>query len=111
MAKSNEVIFWSVFSAGGVIAAFFMPITIVLVGIAVPLGWIKPESLHVLMTYSLVRVYLFLLISLTLFHWAHRFRFTAGDLGLKGFDGTLAVVCYGGAILGTVLAIIFLNQL
>ena len=49
MAKSNEVIFWSVFSAGGVVAAFFMPITIVLVGIAVPLGWINPESLHVLM--------------------------------------------------------------
>ena len=46
MAKSNEPIFWSLFSAGGVVAAFFIPITIVLTGMAVPADWISAEALR-----------------------------------------------------------------
>lgn len=107
MAKSNEPIWWSLFSAGGVVAALFLPITIVLTGIAVPAGWISAESLLDLLRHPLTRLYLVVVISLSLFHWAHRFRFTVVDLGLKGLDGVLAVVCYGGAVVGTVLAVVF----
>ena len=108
MAKSNEPIWWSLFSAGGVVAAFFYPITIIITAIAVSAGWISAEGLHALARHPLARLYLFLLISFPLFHWAHRFRFVAVDLGLKGLSGILPVVCYGAALLGTGLAVFFL---
>jgi fumarate reductase subunit D len=108
MARSNEPIWWSLFSAGGVVAAFFMPITIVITGIAVGGGWITANELLKLAVHPLARLYLFVLISFPLFHWAHRFRFVAVDLGLKGAGQILAVTCYGMAILGTALAALFL---
>ena len=37
MAKSNEPIWWSLFSAGGVVAALLVPVRIFLTGIAWPL--------------------------------------------------------------------------
>lgn len=108
MAKSNEPIWWSLFSAGGVVAAFFFPVTIVITAIAFSTDWISAEGLHQLARHPLARIYLFLLISLPLFHWAHRFRYVAIDLGLKGLSGILPVVCYGAALLGTGLAAFFL---
>ena len=108
MARSNEPIWWLLFSAGGVVAAFFIPITIVVTAIAVPAGWISSEGLHQLIGHQLARLYLFVLISLPMFHWAHRFRHVVVDLGLKGLGGLFAVVCYGAAILGTVVAAVSL---
>ncbi len=37
--KTIEPLWWGLFSAGGVVAAFLVPIHIILVGFAVPLGW------------------------------------------------------------------------
>ncbi len=111
MAKSNEPIWWSLFSAGGVVAAFFMPMTLLVTGIAVPAGWISAEGLRELVQHPLTRIYLFVLIAFPLFHWAHRFRFAAVDLGLRAYGGVLAVVCYGAAIAGTLLAVVFLVRL
>ncbi len=108
MAKSNEAVWWSLFSAGGVVSAFFFPITMVLTGIAVPAGWVSAEGLHELVGHPLARLYLFVLISLPLFHWAHRFRYVVADLGLKGRGGILAIACYGTAVVGTVMAVFFL---
>lgn len=108
MSRSNEPIWWSLFSAGGVVAAFFLPITIVLTGIAVPAGWIPPEGLRQLVAHPLSRIYLFVLISLPMFHWAHRFRYVVADLGLNWPTGILAIACYGTAILATVMAAFFL---
>ncbi len=108
MAKSNEPIFWSLFSAGGVVAAFLIPITLGVTGIAVPAGWISAEGLRELVGHPLSRLYLLVLISLPMFHWAHRFRYAAVDLGLRGLGGILAVVCYGTAIVVSVMAVTFL---
>ena len=113
MAKSNEPIWWSLFSAGGVVAAFLIPIHIILTGIAWPLGLLPPETLdysrvQALVSHPIARLYCFVLISLPLFHWAHRFRFTLMDLGLHGMNTLLAVLCYGSAIAGTVAAAIVL---
>lgn len=109
MAKSNEPIWWSLFSAGGVVAAFLIPIHIILTGIAWPLGLLPAGTLdysHVqaLVSHPIARLYCFVLISLPLFHWAHRFRFTLMDLGLHGMNTLLAVLCYGSAIAGTFAA-------
>ncbi len=107
MARSNEPIWWSLFSAGGVVAAFFMPITILLTAIALPAGAISAEGLHQLAGHPLTRLYLFVLISLPMFHWAHRFRYVAVDLGFKRISRFLPSVCYGTALVVTLLALYY----
>ena len=109
MAKRPiEPFLWSLFSAGGVVAAFLVPVHLFLFGLAFPLGWINApgyESLLTLVRHPVVRLYLFLLCSLPLFHWAHRFKYTLYDgLQIKHINEVINTFCYGGAILGTVLA-------
>jgi hypothetical protein len=51
------------------------------------------------------RIYLFVLCMLPLFHWAHRFRYTLYDgLQIKHLDELVNTLCYGGAIVGTIIA-------
>ena len=99
---------WLLFSAGGTVAALFFPVHLLLTGLAFPLGWLEdpgPGALHRLLANPLVRLYLFVLISLPLFHWAHRFRYTLYDgLQLTHLTELIAVLCYGAALLGTVTA-------
>ena len=100
--KTSEPLWWGLFSAGGVVAAFLVPIHIILVGFAVPLGWITDSG--TLYGAWWVKLYLFVLIVLPLYHWAHRFYFALNDMGLKPISKLLAVLCYGGAIVGTIVA-------
>ena len=106
--RSNEPFLWALFSAGGVLAAFFLPVLLFLYGLAFPLGWLNPptyqETLE-LVQYPLASLTLFLICSLSLFHWAHRFRFTLDDgLQLKHLNKLIGVCCYGTAIVGTTTA-------
>ena len=109
MAKqSNEAFFWMLFSAGGVVAALLIPVQLFLFGVAIPLGWVQApscEHLQSLLRMPLVRIYLFVLCSLPLFHWAHRFRFTLYDgLQVKHLNELIFTLCYGGAIAGSAIA-------
>lgn len=99
--KNIEPLWWGLFSAGGVVAAFLAPIHIFIFGFAVPLGWI-PDTGE-LFRYGLVKIYLFVLIAFPLYHWAHRFYFTVNDMRLGVPRGPLALLCYGGAVVGTVV--------
>jgi fumarate reductase subunit D len=68
--QSNEAFFWVLFSAGGVVAALLIPVQLFLFGVAVPLGWVQApsyEHLMALVSLPLVRIYLFVLCSLSLF--------------------------------------------
>jgi len=48
---------------------------------------------------------LFVFCSLPLFHWAHRFRYTLYDgLQIKHLNTLIFTFCYGGAVLGTLVA-------
>ena len=107
MAKSNEPIVWSLFSAGGVLTALAAPALILLLGFAMPLGLVTPSFDHLrgLVAHPLTQLVVVALVSLGLFHWAHRFRFTLIDLGLHSLETVIAVACYGGAIVGTGVAI------
>jgi fumarate reductase subunit D len=106
--QSNEACFWMLFSTGGVVAAFFIPIYLFLFYLAFPLGWVRGpsyEHLIAIMSLPLVRVGLFFLCSLSMFHWAHRFRYTLYDgLQVKHLDALIFALCYGGALVVTVLA-------
>ncbi len=92
-------------------AALFVPVNLFLTGLAVPAGWIPEDELLSLIRHPLTRLYLFVLISLPLFHWAHRFRYAAADIGLKGLGVVLPVGCYTAAIVGTVAGLFLLLRL
>ncbi len=109
MAKrSSEPFLWALFSAGGVAAAFLIPILLFLYGLAFPLGWLEPPTYQrtlALVSLPLGRLVLFVLCSLSLFHWAHRFRYTLDDgLQIKHLNALSFFLCYGGAAVGTALA-------
>ena len=76
-----EPLLWLLFSGGGVVAAVFLPILVVLFGLAIPLGWVQPDydQLHAVVGHWLTRLVLLGLLVLMLFHWAHRFRYTLYD--------------------------------
>src|SRR5262249_35675855 len=106
--RSNEPLLWMLFSAGGVIAALLIPIHLLLFGLVFPLGWLESpgyDALSALVRYPVTRLYLFVLCTLGLFHWAHRFRYTLYDgLQIKHLNEIINTFCYGGAIIGTVVA-------
>jgi fumarate reductase subunit D len=106
--RSNEPFLWMLFSGGGVVAAMLIPVHLFLFGVAFPLGWLNGPSyqgLLALLRHPFTRLYLFVLCSLPLFHWAHRFRYTLYDgLQIKHLNEIINTFCYGGAILGTAVA-------
>ena len=106
--RSAEPLLWLLFSAGGVVAALLVPILVLLLGLAFPLGWLSAPShgqLFALLRHPLARVTLFLLCTLSLFHGAHRFRYTLYDgLQIKHLNELINLLCYGGAIAGTIWA-------
>ncbi len=101
--RTSEPFWWVLFSVGGVVAAFLVPVHLFVHSLAVPLGWISisPARIQALVAHPLVKVYLFVLIALPLYHGAHRFRFILEDVGLHGLRTPIAVLSYGGALLGT----------
>ena len=108
MARPLTPFLWTLFSAGGTIAALLFPIHLFLTGFAFPLRWLDAPTydvLHGLLKPPVARLYVFILISLPLFHWAHRFRYTLYDgLQLKHLTVLIAVLCYGAALAGSVMA-------
>jgi fumarate reductase subunit D len=111
--KTTDPIWWGLFSAGGTLAAFLLPVHVLVTGLGISFGWISPEIIEyprmiTLLGMPVLKIYLFFLISLPLFHWAHRFRFVLMDLGLRNLKTPVAVLCYGVAMVGTLLAALLL---
>ena len=104
MARSNEPAFWSLFSAGGMVAAFLIPAAILITAYMVPQGQIEADNLREVMSHPIARLLLLAMISLPLFHWAHRFRFALVDLGIKKAKLLIAILFYGTAAGSTICA-------
>lgn len=109
MRRTLEPYLWLLFSGGGVVAALVLPVLVLLFGVLMPLGildWPAPEHLAALLDSVLVRLALVVVVVLCLFHAAHRIRFTSEELlNLARFDLPIALLCYGGAIAGTIVAV------
>ena len=108
--KTTDPFWWALFSAGGTLAAFLLPAHILITGVGVAFGWIDAEVIGYQRVLSwlqnpLLKIYLLLLVSLSFFHWAHRFRYVLIDMGLRRVRGAVAVFCYGTAILVTILTV------
>lgn len=109
MKFHTEPFWWSLFGAGGAISALFLPVLLVIFGIAIPLEWVVVPSydyLYALIEPTIVRLALVAIISLSIFHWAHRFRFTLYEgLQLHRYNLLIAILCYGSAIGITIFTI------
>ena len=110
MKRSNAPIFWGLFGAGGMLSALLGPMLVFITGIAVPLGLLLPRDL---MNYPrtltfaqhwLGKSFVFIVITLFIWHAAHRIFHSLHDVGIH--NGTLAkLVCYGSALIVTLLAL------
>ena len=118
MAKSNEPFFWSLFSAGGVVSALFIPAIIISTGFLLPTsdpaeGAKRYEKVHSVVAYTLAgipitKIVLLGVIFLAMFHAAHRIQHTSKDLGLRPIGGLIAAVSYLSALAGSIIAAVLL---
>lgn len=113
MAKSSEAFFWSLFSAGGVAAALFIPAIILSTGFLLPTNdpedaLARAQKVHGVVAHPITKIVLAGVIGLAFFHCAHRIQHTAKDLGLRPVGGPLAAACYLLALAGTIAAAVVL---
>jgi len=109
MKRSNKPIFWSLFGAGGMLAALIGPILVLTTGIAVPLGWLPADTLSYERALAFGRsvpgkLALFLVVALFLFHGMHRLYHTLHDFGVHVGPGIKAA-CHGLAIAGSLMTL------
>jgi succinate dehydrogenase subunit D len=113
--RSNAPVFWVLFGAGGMLAALFGPVLVLITGIATPLGVVPPGLLSYARMLALARHWsgkalLFLVIALFAWHAMHRIFHSLHDLGMR--TGTVAkLACYGGALVITVVSALSLLAL
>jgi fumarate reductase subunit D len=108
MKRPIEPMFWSLFGGGGAISALFLPVLLLFTGLAIPLGWVSPsyENLQALVAPWYSRLLILVIVSLSMFHWAHRFRFTLHEgLQLHPYDRPIAILCYGMALVVSAYAV------
>lgn len=114
--RSAEPLWWLLFAAGGTVSAFVLPVMMLLTALAAPLGW-APEAFAYervanLVRHPLSRLFLFVVIALPLFHWAHRFRYGVIEgLQLRQAGRLMEVACYGTAMALTAIAAVILVRL
>ena len=111
--RSNEPIFWSLFGAGGVIVAFFVPMLILVTGILHPLGLLPEGALSYERVIAFTStwwgsLFLFLVISLSLWHGVHRIVLSLHDFGIKKAAWQRWLL-YGGAAVGTIVCVVLLS--
>jgi fumarate reductase subunit D len=113
MAKSNKPIVWSLFAAGGTLAAFLAPV-LVLLFLLVALGrapmLFDYTQLHAFAAGWFGKAFFLAVIVLFLWHAAHRLRITLHDFGLRQ-DTLVAIVVYLGAAIGSALCVLYLTRI
>jgi len=107
MARSHKPIVWGLFAAGGTVAAFFLPVLMLLSGLGITFGllpgdFLAYENVYALLQHPLVRLITFGVLLLTVWHAAHRLRITMHDFGIRA-DTFVAVVFYSIAAASTVV--------
>ncbi|VAW34732.1 hypothetical protein MNBD_GAMMA01-566 [hydrothermal vent metagenome] len=104
---SNKPVIWSLFAAGGTIAALVLPVLVLLFTLAVPLSLLPQEifsyaRMQTALASSLVRLFLFTVVFLSLWHAAHRMRITLHDFGLRA-DSLVKYLLYGLAAIASII--------
>lgn len=110
--RSDEPIWWALFSSGGVCFAVFLPGLILTLGILWPLGLLNSSLLQYAQLLSLLQsgygltgfAFTGAVICLPLFHAAHRIHHGLHDLKC-GYHNTTKLLCYGTAAALSMLAL------
>ena len=106
---SHKPIVWGLFAGGGTVAAFLAPVMIAvtaLLALAVP-SVLSYENVLAWVQNWFVKLILFGVIGLQLWHAAHRLRITAHDFGIRA-DGPVSWVVYAIAGVLTLACAYFL---
>ncbi len=110
MARSNTPLVWGLFAAGGTLSAFLLPVLVFVLLLAAygqaPAG-LDYESMRTFAGSWFGKLILFAVVTLCLWHAAHRLRDALHGLGLRA-DKAVAIVGYGIAMLGTITTGYFL---
>ena len=110
--RSHKPIVWGLFAGGGTIAAFLAPVLVVVVGF-MPLVFGDVLSYDRVSAFAgnwLIKLMLFGVIGMLLWHAAHRLRITMHDFGVRA-DLMVAILVYSFAGIMTVLTAVFLVQI
>ena len=110
MTIANKSVVWGLFAAGGTIAAFIFP-TLIALFLLIALGKVPDglqfENIHQFATNGLGKIILFVVISLSLWHAAHRLRVVFHDFGVRK-DKVVANAVYLVALIGTIMTAFYL---
>ncbi|TMI12170.1 hypothetical protein E6H35_09685 [Candidatus Bathyarchaeota archaeon] len=110
-----HAILWGIFSVGGFIAAFLLPVLIYIVGIAYPLGlWPisgQDPTTSILNHHHLGTLFLFVTVAGSLYHGIYRFQSTLTELGLARAKRALEALGYLIVIVGILAAAYYLLML
>ncbi|CAM4015556.1 Fumarate reductase subunit D [Vibrio aerogenes CECT 7868] len=109
--RSDEPVWWGLFGAGGSWFAMVSPITILVVGILVPMGILNPEIMsyaHMIRfaSHTLGALFIIGTLSLPMWHAMHRVHHGMHDLKIHT-GNTGKIVSYGLAFSTTIFAIVF----
>jgi fumarate reductase subunit D len=115
MTQSNKPVVWGLFAAGGTVAAFVVPVLILITCLAVPFGLLPADTLSYermlgLLRHPFSKLVTFAVLFLVIWHAAHRMRITAHDLGVRA-DTLVMLICYGIAAAGSMLMLIALLRI
>jgi len=113
LAIAKKAFVWGLFAAGGTVAAIVFPVLIVLF-LLLSLGRV-PEglqfgSIHAFAQSWVGKSGLFLVLSLSLWHSAHRLRTVFHDFGVRS-DALVAKAVYLAALVGTLITALFLFKM
>jgi fumarate reductase subunit D len=107
---TNEAFWWGLFSAGGVLAAIFVPVLMVITGFVLPNRFdpdkgrlLQYDALASVLDFWLFKIVLLGIIMLIAVHCAHRMRHIVMDIMGRPWDMLLRFVCYGGALVLTLV--------
>ncbi len=111
-AARLHALLWGVFSLGGFIAAFLLPVLIYVNNIAYPLGlWpvMSRDPTSLLVSDQVMgSLFVFVAVAGSLFHGVFRFTATLGELGLKGQVERIVAVGYAVIAVGIVVLAYYL---
>lgn len=110
MSIAKKSVVWGLFAAGGTISAFVFPAMIalfLLIALGKTPSGLQFENIHAFATNWLGKLSLFVVISLSLWHAAHRLRVVFHDFGVR-LDKVVANAVYLVALIGTVMTAFYL---
>lgn len=113
MAIARKSLVWGLFASGGTLSAFLLPAVIALF-LLVAAGKVPPglafDSAYAFAASWVGKAALFVVISLALWHAAHRLRVVFHDFGLR-MDRNVARAVYLLAAIGTLLTAFYLYSI